>query len=112
MKSLGLIYAYSNMNIPLDIQIKKIVAAPSSGRILQLRKNHCAIRIAFLRSPSLELDIQVQLWKKKKEDGEKEEEEAAFLKTWNYRVSRPVSQSVRLPSVSYTHLTLPTILLV
>ena len=42
--SLGLIYAYSNMNIPLDIKIKKIVAAPSSGRILQLRKNHCAIR--------------------------------------------------------------------
>ena len=31
------------MNIPLDIHIKKIVAAPSSGRILQLRKNHCAI---------------------------------------------------------------------
>ena len=44
LKSLGLIYAYSNMNIPLDIQIKKIVAAPSSGRILQLRKNHCAIQ--------------------------------------------------------------------
>ena len=43
LKSLGLIYAYSNMNIPLDIQIKKIVAAPSSGRILQLRKNPCAI---------------------------------------------------------------------
>ena len=41
--SFGLIYAYSNMNIPLDIQMKKIVAAPSSGRILQLRKNHYAI---------------------------------------------------------------------
>ena len=44
LKSLGLIYAYSSMIIPLDIQIKKIVAALSSGRILQPRKNHCAIR--------------------------------------------------------------------
>ena len=43
LKSLGLIYAYSNMNIPIDIKIKKRVASPSSGRILQLRKNHCAI---------------------------------------------------------------------
>ena len=46
LKSLGLIYAYSNMNMPLDIQIKKIVAAPSCGRILQLRKNHCAIEFS------------------------------------------------------------------
>ena len=46
LESLGLIYAYSNMNIPSDIQIKKIVAAPSSGRILQLRKNHYAIKLS------------------------------------------------------------------
>ena len=53
LKSLGLIYAHSNMNIPLHIQIKKIVAALSSGRILQLRKNHCAIAIASYRLAEL-----------------------------------------------------------